>query len=111
MNGKEFYQWLANKRIKLAENVIFTIGDGMDQQLRSFLRGTGKPFLSKPFTPEEITDAIRKNLQMDRKGRAVATNNRSSFYSTELQWSNLLHNSFCMGRGSSRIGMNHNLAR
>ena len=77
MNGKEFYQWLANKHCNLAENVIFTTGDVMDQQLRNFIRGTGRPFLPKPFTPDGLKSEVQKSLRMNRKGRLVTTSNRS----------------------------------
>jgi DNA-binding response OmpR family regulator len=60
MNGKELYQWLKEKRPKLTNEVIFTTGDVMDGETQAFIEQSGKPFLPKPFTPDELKAVIRE---------------------------------------------------
>jgi len=63
MSGKELYYWLKEKHPQLAESVIFTTGDVMGEESRSFLEQAAKPFLPKPFTPEELRVIIGETLR------------------------------------------------
>jgi len=60
MNGKELYQWLKEKRPKLTNEVIFTTGDVMSGETQAFIEQSGKPFLPKPFTLDELKAVIRE---------------------------------------------------
>lgn len=62
MNGKELYQWLTEKYPRLTSGVIFTTGDVMGEDVQSFLEQAARPFLAKPFTPDELRAVIRKTL-------------------------------------------------
>ncbi len=63
MSGKELYYWLKEKHPQMAEGVIFTTGDVMGEESRSFLEQTARPFLPKPFTPEELRVIIKETLR------------------------------------------------
>jgi len=63
MNGKELYQWLKEKYPQLASRVIFTTGDVMGSDTQSFLEQTARPFLPKPFTPDELKAIMRDTLR------------------------------------------------
>jgi len=63
MNGKKLYQVIVGKHQKLAEGVIFTTGDIMDDYTRYFLEVAGRPFLFKPFTPDELKAVVRETLR------------------------------------------------
>jgi len=63
MNGKELYQWLKEKRPEIASRVIFTTGDVMDGDIQSFLEQAARPFLPKPFTPDELRATVRETLK------------------------------------------------
>ncbi len=63
MNGKELYQWLKEKHPRLAGGVIFTTGDVMGGDTQSFLEQVARPFLPKPFTPDELTAIVIENLK------------------------------------------------
>ena len=63
MNGKELYQWLQGKDNKMADKVIFMTGSVFGEETRAFLEKTGRPCLLKPFTPEELTTAIKKTYR------------------------------------------------
>jgi len=63
MNGKELYQWLKEKHPEIASRVIFTTGDVMDGDIQSFLEQVDRPFLPKPFTPDELIAIMRETLK------------------------------------------------
>ncbi|HEY82462.1 MAG TPA: response regulator [Dehalococcoidia bacterium] len=59
MNGKELYQWLLEEHPALARRVVFTTGDVMGGEIQSFLEKAARPFLPKPFTPEELMTIMK----------------------------------------------------
>jgi DNA-binding response OmpR family regulator len=63
MSGKELYEWLMEKHLSLAEWVIFTTGDLLEGGTKSFLEGTGRPFLPKPFSPDDLKAIMNKALE------------------------------------------------
>lgn len=63
MNGIELYQWLKEKHPQVANRVIFTTGDVTSGDTQGFLEKAGRPFLPKPFTPEELRDIVRAALK------------------------------------------------
>lgn len=63
MNGKELFQWLKEKHPRLANRVVFTTGDVMFGDMQRFLEQSARPFLPKPFTPDEIRAIIRETLK------------------------------------------------
>ncbi len=62
MNGKQLYQSIQEKHPKLIDRVIFTTGDVMDGDTQSFLELAGRPFLPKPFTPDELRTIVQQAL-------------------------------------------------
>ena len=62
MNGNELYRWLGEKYPRLADGVIFTTGDVMGGGTQGFLEQTDRPFLTKPFTPDEIKAIVKETL-------------------------------------------------
>jgi len=67
MSGKQLYQCIQAKHPKLIDRVIFTPGDVVDGDTQSFLEQTGRPFLPKPFTPDELRTVIRETLRQVEK--------------------------------------------
>ncbi len=62
MDGIQLYEYLEQEHPDLARRVIFTTGDVMSGYIAQFLEGTKRPFLPKPFTPDELKQAIRDAL-------------------------------------------------
>ena len=62
MDGKELYQWLKKQHLKVADGVIFTTGDVMGKVTQIFLEQASRPFLPKPFTPDELRAIVRETL-------------------------------------------------
>ena len=67
MDGRELYQWLREKNPQLATRVIFTTGDVMGGDIQRFLEQVTRPFLPKPFTPDELKTKIREALKAVEK--------------------------------------------
>jgi CheY-like chemotaxis protein len=67
MGGEELYQWLQRKYPQLASHVIFTTGSVIDDRITNFVEQSGRPFLPKPFTPNELTAIVEEALkQLER---------------------------------------------
>lgn len=63
MNGMELYQWLEEKHSQLASRVIFTTGSLLGKDTLTFIEQTGRPFLPKPFTPDELKAIVTETLK------------------------------------------------
>ncbi len=63
MNGRELYQHIKEEHPELANKVIFTTGDVLDDRLELLLREANRPYLPKPFTPDELIAAVRQALK------------------------------------------------
>jgi CheY-like chemotaxis protein len=62
MNGIELYQQLEKENPEAVKKFIFTTGDVLSGNIKEFLKATGRPYLPKPFTPEELRTIVRKAL-------------------------------------------------
>lgn len=60
MNGIEFYRYLEEKYPAMAGKVIFTTGDVLSGNIDTFLKEVDKPFLPKPFLPDDLKQIVRK---------------------------------------------------
>jgi len=63
MNGKQLYQVIIGKHLKLVNGTIFTTGDLIDGYTQRFLELARRPFLPKPFTPDELKTVARATLR------------------------------------------------
>jgi len=67
MNGTELYHWLQKNYPRLANRVGFTTGSTMDEKTMTFIKQSGRPFLAKPFTPNELTAIVKESLKQLEK--------------------------------------------
>jgi DNA-binding response OmpR family regulator len=67
MNGKQLYQSIVEGYPDLANGVIFTTGDLLGGDTKNFLEKSGRLFLPKPFTPDELRATVRQALRRIRK--------------------------------------------
>ncbi len=63
MNGKQLYQSINDKHPDLTDRVIFTTGDLLGGDTKSFLEQSGRLFLPKPFTPDELKTIVGEALR------------------------------------------------
>jgi DNA-binding response OmpR family regulator len=63
MSGKELYEWLQEKYPQLTKRVIFTTGDILGGDTKSFIEGTGRPCLPKPFSLSDLKTIVKETLQ------------------------------------------------
>jgi len=61
MNGKQLYKCIAEEHPELAGRVVFTTGD-ITGDIKGFLDKSGRPYLPKPFTPDELKAIIKYTL-------------------------------------------------
>jgi len=59
MNGIELYRQLEIERPEAIKTFIFTTGDTMSVNVKTFLEETGRPFLPKPFAPENLRAIVK----------------------------------------------------
>ena len=64
MSGIELFQQLENEKPEAVKKFIFTTGDVLSANIKEFLEAKGRPYLPKPFTPEELRTIVRKALVM-----------------------------------------------
>jgi len=59
MGGVEFFNHLTKEHIDLAERIVFTSGDILSGNTSEFLKEVKRPFISKPFSPDELKKVIK----------------------------------------------------
>jgi len=67
MSGKELYQWQQKKHPQLASRVILTTGSVIGKDTMAFIEQSGRAFLPKPFTPDELKAIVRETLKQIEK--------------------------------------------
>ena len=64
MSGIELFHQLENENPEAVKKFIFTTGDVLSGNIKEFLEASGRPYLPKPFTPEDLRAIVRKALVM-----------------------------------------------
>jgi DNA-binding response OmpR family regulator len=62
MNGMELYEHLEENHPAMTSRIIFTTGDVLSGNTKVFLENTNRPYLPKPFTPDELRTIVRNAL-------------------------------------------------
>jgi DNA-binding response OmpR family regulator len=63
MNGKQLYQSIVEIHPEVVSRVVFTTGDVLDGDTKSFLEESRRLLLTKPFTPDELKTVVREALR------------------------------------------------
>ena len=63
LDGKQLYQYIIERYPRLKEGVIFITGDVMGGDTQYFLEQSGRPFLLKPFNPDELKSVVEETLE------------------------------------------------
>ena len=58
MDGRRLFDRVTDKFPQMADRLAFITGDTMSPGARSFLDGSGRPFLEKPIKPEELRKLV-----------------------------------------------------
>ena len=72
INGKQLYQFINESYPKLANRTIFTTGDVIGRKTKDFIEQRGRPFLPKPFTPDELKSIVRETLRQIKNDRQTS---------------------------------------
>ncbi len=62
LGGRELYEDVASRRPELASRFVFSTGDLLSEDVRSFLDRAGRPVLSKPFLLADLRRVVRSVL-------------------------------------------------
>ena len=62
MNGIELYRQLESECPEAVYKFIFTTGDMLSGNIKTFLEETGRPCLPKPFAPENLRAIVKTVL-------------------------------------------------
>ena len=62
MSGRKLYETLNEKSPDTANKIVFITGDTMNEETYDFLVSSERPYLAKPFNPNEIIDIVEKEL-------------------------------------------------
>ena len=60
VSGEQVFEHWKRERSDLSDRVVFITGDIVSADLESFLRGSGRPYLAKPFEFSAITEVLPK---------------------------------------------------
>jgi CheY-like chemotaxis protein len=63
MNGRQLYKHILDEHPEFKGKVIFTTGDVLDEKLTSLFDGSERPYLPKPFTPDELRAIVKEALE------------------------------------------------
>jgi CheY-like chemotaxis protein len=58
MSGQEVFERWRRERPQLADRVVFITGDIVSADLQSFLKGSGRPYIAKPFEFSAIAEVL-----------------------------------------------------
>ena len=64
MTGIELFQQLAKERPEAVKKFIFTTGDVLSGDVKTFLEETKRPYLAKPFLPADLRVIVKTFLAM-----------------------------------------------
>jgi CheY-like chemotaxis protein len=63
VSGIDLYKILKKRCPGMADRTVFITGDTMTDETSEFLASTGRPYLAKPFTPQEFLEMIHGALR------------------------------------------------
>jgi DNA-binding response OmpR family regulator len=59
-SGMEFYIWLKQEYQEISQRVVFMTGSVMGSDVANFLKQSARPYLFKPFRPDELTKTVEE---------------------------------------------------
>jgi len=62
MSGIELYEHLEKEHPEMVKRVVFSTGDVLSGNTKIFLEKTNRPYLAKPFTPDELRAIVKTAL-------------------------------------------------
>jgi len=66
LNGRQFYELVAQRKPAQARRVIFLTGDVVNEDTLEFLKSTGNPHIAKPFNLTSVRKTVAEVIQSNR---------------------------------------------
>jgi DNA-binding response OmpR family regulator len=82
VNGMEFYQLVSSCRPHLLDRIIFSTGNGFNEEYKNFFGQISCPVLYKPFPLNELKNTILSlnSNRINGKDREIGSNNIMPIY-------------------------------
>ena len=64
ISGIQLYEHLEKEHPEFTDNVIFATGDTLNDTTKTFLERVKQPWISKPYTPAQIKEAVKQLLSL-----------------------------------------------
>ena len=71
LDGPGLFKHLMAQRPELLRRTAFITGDSLGATARDFLRTSGRPYIEKPFSPEELRDLVGRLLAENGVGEEI----------------------------------------
>jgi signal transduction histidine kinase/ActR/RegA family two-component response regulator len=65
MDGQELFSRISSDHPELVPRIIFTSGDTVSVETRSFFERSGRPYILKPFKITDLTDSVERLIPQD----------------------------------------------
>ncbi len=65
IDGMQLFEYLEKEYPELTEKVVFTTGDCLSANTSSFLERVNRPFIIKPYLPEQLKSLIKPILDRE----------------------------------------------
>ena len=75
INGRQFYELVAQRKPALARRLIFLTGDVVNDETLSFLKSIGNPHIAKPFNLNSVSAIVQEAMRSSRNCGEMATAN------------------------------------
>ena len=69
MDGPALFDQVARERPAMVSRFIFGTGDLLSESSHKFLKECNRPFLEKPFMPEQVRRLVKQVVRRSRQGR------------------------------------------
>ena len=67
LDCRELFKWIKERHPSLAGRVIFTTGGLMGDETHRFLEQTARPFLYKPYSPDELLNIVKAEIEYQKR--------------------------------------------
>ena len=72
INGRQFHDFVAQKKPALARRIIFLTGDVVNGETREYLESIGNPHIAKPFNLSSVQKAVAETMRANASPEPVA---------------------------------------
>ncbi len=65
MDGQELFRLIQDEYPRLIDRVVFLTGDTLSRKAKAFLEASGRPFMSKPFSLDDLKETVEAVMEKE----------------------------------------------